>query len=221
MRTIHSYVIRSGRTSAAQEKALESLYPVYGLQYNEASLIDFARLFGNTHPVTIEIGFGNGDEAIELAKANPDKNYFGIEVFRAGLGRLLMNTQKEGLKNIRLIEHDAVEVLNNMVQDSTVAAFHLFFPDPWPKKKHHKRRLVTRSFTGLMARKLSAGGYIYMASDWDDYAAWALRELSATEGLVNKYDAFAPRQDWRPLTRFEKKGLAKEHLIKELYFEKH
>ena len=155
-----------------------------------------------------------------IAGQNPGINYLGIEVHRPGIGRLLMEIEQRGLKNIRIIEGDAVEILKTVITDNSVSAFHLFFPDPWPKKRHHKRRLVTRPFTDMLAEKLLPGGYIYMASDWTDYSDWALRELTATAGLSNRYEGFAQAQSWRPQTEFERKGIRKKHEIRELFFEK-
>jgi tRNA (guanine-N7-)-methyltransferase len=151
-----------------------------------------------------------------IAAQNPRTSYLGIEVHRPGIGRLLWEIQRRGLSNIRIIEHDAVEVIAAM--NFKVHGFHIFFPDPWPKKRHHKRRLIQRPFTGLLAGALETGGYIYMTTDWEDYALQALEELSAAGGLKNPYDGFAPRQDWRPLTKFEKKGIEKNRRVWELMF---
>jgi tRNA (guanine-N7-)-methyltransferase len=182
------------------------------------TLTDFTVFFGNKNPLTVEIGFGMGKAAAEIAQANPGNNYLGIEVFKAGVGKLLWEIRERGLSNVRIIEHDAVEVLETMTAPGTVSAFHIFFPDPWPKKKHRKRRLMKRPFTELLASRLCTGGYIYMATDWEDYAASALEELGATPGLVNPSGSFAPGQDWRPRTKFETKGLAENRPIRELYF---
>ncbi|MDR2747355.1 MAG: tRNA (guanosine(46)-N7)-methyltransferase TrmB [Treponema sp.] len=185
---IRSYVLRSGRTSAAQKRAYDGLSPRYRVPFS-AGFLDYAALFGNSNPVTVEIGFGMGRAAAGIAQANPDRNYLGIEVHKPGIGRLLWEIEKRSLVNIRIVERDAVETLEKMIAGGSTAAFHIFFPDPWPKKRHHKRRLVTRPFTALLAEKLRPGGYIYMATDWEDYARWALAELSATEGLRNPYAA--------------------------------
>jgi tRNA (guanine-N7-)-methyltransferase len=219
MRDIKSYVLRAGRTTEAQKRSREKLSPVFCIPFSESSL-DHTQVFGNSNPLSVEIGFGMGIATARIAAANPEMNYLGIEVFRAGVGRLLWEIEKGDLKNIRIIEHDAVEVLSKMILPSSVAAFHIFFPDPWPKKRHQKRRLIKRPFTGLLAEKLKTQGYIYMVSDWEDYALWALAELSATPGLRNNFDGFAPAQGWRPRTKFEEKGLLKGHVVKELYFVK-
>jgi tRNA (guanine-N7-)-methyltransferase len=221
-----TFIIRSGRTSPAQKRALEELYPLYGLAYAPDRKFNFKEIFAGSGssggaPI-VEIGFGAGVTLLSCARENPDKNYLGIEVFRAGIGRVLMELRAEGLRNVRVMEHDAVEVLGHMTEDASIAAFHIFFPDPWPKKRHHKRRLLSRPLTNMLCQKLVPGGYLYAVTDWEDYAQWAMAELSATEGLVNKYGegVFAPHQAWRPLTRFEDKGLKKEHVIKELFFVK-
>ena len=230
---IKSYVLRSGRVSAAQKRAYDESFPRYRVPPS-AALLDYAALFGNSHPVTVEIGFGMGRATARIALENPDRNYMGIEVHKPGIGRLLWEIEKLSLANIRIIEQDAVETLEKMIKADSVAAFHVFFPDPWPKKRHHKRRLISRPFTGLLAEKLRPGAYIYMVTDSEDYARWALAELSATAKLRNPYrtppaaesgvpnvpPGFAPPQPWRPRTEFEAKGLAKGHKIWELYFVK-
>jgi tRNA (guanine-N7-)-methyltransferase len=214
---IKSYVLRSGRMSAAQRRSYETLSPLFCAPFAEAPL-DFPRVFGNTQPVTLEIGFGMGAATVMIAAENPGKNYLGVEVHRPGIGRLLWEIENRGLSNIRIVEADAAEVLKKMIPPGSLGAFHIFFPDPWPKKRHHKRRLIRRPFTEALAEKLSPGGYVYMVTDWADYGDWALAELSATEGLRNVYGGFAPAQEWRPRTRFEEKGREKELEVRELYF---
>ncbi|MDR3147021.1 MAG: tRNA (guanosine(46)-N7)-methyltransferase TrmB [Treponema sp.] len=222
-RGTRSYVLRSGRVSAAQQRAYDTWAPRYCVPFSAAPL-DFPALFGNFHPLTVEIGFGMGSATARIAQENPDQNYLGIEVHRPGIGRLLWEIEKRSLANIRIVEHDAVETLQQMLGAGSVAAFHIFFPDPWPKKRHHKRRLITRPFTDLLAEKLRSGAYIYMVTDAEDYARWAVAELSATAQLRNPYAAAAggcaPPQPWRPRTEFEAKGLAQGHGIWELYFVK-
>ena len=219
-RRIRSYVLRAGRMSAAQKRSYETLFPIYGLKGDEAGALDPVELFGNENPLIIEIGFGMGSATACLAEQNPQINYLGIEVHRPGIGRLFWEIEKRGIKNIRVMEGDAAEVLRQKIKDNTISGFHIFFPDPWPKKRHHKRRLLTRPFTDLLSSKLLPGAYIYMASDWADYGDWALRELSATPGLANRYNSFADHQPWRPKTEFERKGLLKDHEIRELFFVK-
>ncbi|AEF85206.1 tRNA (guanine-N(7)-)-methyltransferase [Treponema primitia ZAS-2] len=214
---IKSYVIRAGRMSVAQRRSYETLGPDFSVPFAEG-LLDFNSVFGSHNPVTLEIGFGMGIATAEIAEENPDKNYLGVEVHKPGIGRLLWEIEKRGLTNIRIIEYDAVEVLGKMIPPSSLAAFHIFFPDPWPKKRHHKRRLITRPFTETLVEKLLPGGYVYMVTDWAEYGEWALAELSGTPGLRNPYDGFAPPQAWRPQTKFERKGLDKHHEVRELFF---
>jgi tRNA (guanine-N7-)-methyltransferase len=213
-----SFVLRSSRMSPAQKRSYETLFPLYAIKGDDKEIVDCHYLFGNRAPLVIEIGFGMGRATANIALKNPGINYLGIEVHKPGIGRLLWDIDKMSIKNIRIIEGDATEIIANKIQDNSVSAFHIFFPDPWPKKRHHKRRLVKRPFTDLLATKLLPGGYIYMASDWADYADWALRELSATPALANKYPAFSGPQQWRPETEFEKKARLKNHVIRELFF---
>ena len=212
-----SYVLRAGRFTDAQKRAYNSLAEKYIIPFSEEKL-DFCKVFAKGSGVTLEIGFGMGIATAIIAEANPQKNYLGVEVHRPGIGRLLWEIEKRSLANIRIIEHDAAPVTEKMISDSSLEAIHVFFPDPWPKKRHRKRRLMQRPFTESLAQKLSPGGYLYMATDWEDYAVHALEELSACPLLQNAYEGFAPPQPWRPITKFEQKGLTKEHCIKELYF---
>ncbi|MDR2134081.1 MAG: tRNA (guanosine(46)-N7)-methyltransferase TrmB [Treponema sp.] len=219
-RGIKSYVLRGGRVTAAQLRSYRNLAPEYLVPFAPEKT-DFKKIFGNDRPLVVEIGFGMGAATAQIAAENPDRNYLGIEVFRAGIGRLLLEIEKRGLKNIRLVEHDAAGVLDCMIAPASVSAFHIFFPDPWPKKRHHKRRLIKRPFTDSLAQKLLPGGYIYMVTDWEEYGEWALGELSQTPGLSNPYGGFAPPRQWRPKTKFEEKGLAKNHIVRELFFIHH
>ena len=218
-REIKTYVLRIGRMTAAQEKAYNELAPRWCIPFENKQL-NFVDIYGNTNPIIVEIGFGMGDATADLAEANPDINYLGIEVHRPGVGKLLNEIQKRDLKNLFIIEYDAVEVLREMIADNSVNGFHIFFPDPWPKKRHHKRRMVQRPRTNLFAQKLSKGGYLYFVTDWLEYAEFALEELNQTANLKNKYDGFAPAQKWRKQTKFERKGLAADRPITELFFEK-
>jgi tRNA (guanine-N7-)-methyltransferase len=215
---IKSYVLRAGRTSAAQKRSYEELSR-FCIPF-KAEALDFEQTFGNRNPLTVEIGFGMGAATALIAEQNPQNNYLGIEVHKPGIGRLLWEIGNRDLHNIRIVEYDAVEVIEKMIRPSSIAAFHIFFPDPWPKTRHHKRRLVKRPFTDLLASRLAGGAYLYMVTDWEDYGLWALGELSAAPGLENGYDGFAPPQHWRPTTKFEQKGLDKRHGIWELFFRK-
>jgi tRNA (guanine-N7-)-methyltransferase len=202
--------------SRAQSRSYESL----GSRFIVPADGGITGCFENQNPPTVEIGFGMGHATAEIAAAHPEKNYLGIEVFRAGIGKLLWEIEKRNLTNVRIVEHDAVFVLEKMMKQQSAEAFHVFFPDPWPKKKHHKRRLIRRPFTDLLASRLVPGGYVYVVTDWEEYAEFALGELSATNGLENPCGTFAPRLEWRPPTKFEKKGLDKNHRVRELYFVK-
>lgn len=219
-REIKTYVLRIGRMTDAQERAYKELSAKWCIQFNENEKLDFKKIYGNDNPVVIEIGFGMGDATWQIAKDNPDVNYLGIEVHRPGVGKLLNHIEAEGLTNLRIIEFDALEVLDKMVADGGIDGFHIFFPDPWPKKKHHKRRMVQRPRTNLIAKKLKKGGYLYFVTDWYPYAEFALEELNLTEGLKNRYDGFAEKQPWRSQTKFERKGQAADRVITEIMFEK-
>lgn len=219
-REIKTYVLRIGRMTDAQERAYKELSAKWCIQFNENKKLDFKKIYGNDNPVVIEIGFGMGDATWQIAKDNPDVNYLGIEVHRPGVGKLLNHIEAEGLTNLRIIEFDALEVLDKMVSDGGVDGFHIFFPDPWPKKKHHKRRMVQRPRTNLIAKKLKKGGYLYFVTDWYPYAEFALEELNLTEGLKNRYDGFAEKQPWRSQTKFERKGQSADRVITEIMFEK-
>ena len=218
-REIHTFVLRQGHFTASERKAYEELHDDFCLAYSEEKL-DFEKIFGNSNPVVVEIGFGMGKATAIIAENNPQINYIGIEVHKPGVGKLLGEIRDRGLKNLRIIEHDAMEVLKNQLEDSSVSAFHIFFPDPWQKKRHFKRRLVQRPRTDLMTQKLVKGGYLYFVTDWLPYAEFGMEELSATEGLKNKYEGYAPHQEWRPETRFEQKGIDANRVISELMFEK-
>ena len=218
-RTVKTFVMRIGRMTAAQERAYNELSPAWCIPF-ENKKINFVDIFGNTNPIIIEIGFGMGDATAELAQANPNINYLGIEVHKPGVGKLLGEIKKRDLKNLYIIEYDALDVLEYMVGDNCVNGFHIFFPDPWPKKRHHKRRLVQRPKTDLFAQKLAPGGYLYFVTDIEEYAEFALEELENTPHLKNKYKGFAEPQPWRAQTKFERKGMAADRKITELFFEK-
>lgn len=218
-REIRTFVLRSGHFTAAERKNYEELHGDFCIPY-EKKTIDFQAVFGNERPTVIEIGFGMGKATALIAQQHPDINYIGIEVHKPGVGKLLGEIRERGLTNLRIIEHDAMEVLADQIADKSIAAFHIFFPDPWQKKRHCKRRLIQRPRTDLLARKLIPGGYLYFVTDWLPYAEFGLAELTATAGLKNRYGGFAPRQEWRPETRFEQKGLDANRVITEVLFEK-
>ena len=218
-REVKTYVLRAGRMTAAQQKAYNELAPSWCIPFEEKKL-NFVDIFGNTNPVIIEIGFGMGHATVDIAAKNPDINYLGIEVHTPGVGRVLSEINRLELKNLYLIEYDALEVLEKMIGDNSVNGFHIFFPDPWPKKRHHKRRLIQRPRTNLLAQKLAPGGYLYFVTDIVEYAEFALEELKLTPNLKNKYDGFAQPQPWRSQTKFERKGLEADRKITEILFEK-
>ena len=205
--------------TAAQQKAYDELAPAWCIPFEEKK-INFVDIFGNTNPIIVEIGFGMGDATVAIAEANPNINYLGIEVHTPGVGKVLSEIKRRDLKNLYIIEYDAMEVLEKMIADNSVNGFHIFFPDPWPKKRHHKRRLVQRPRTNLLAQKMASGGYLYFVTDIIEYAEFALEELKLTEHLKNKYDGFAEPQAWRTQTKFERKGLAADRQITEILFEK-
>jgi tRNA (guanine-N7-)-methyltransferase len=202
-RPIRSYVLRQGRTTPAQQRALDALLPVYG--------IAFPRKIESRRPLVLEIGSGMGETTAEIAAAHPELDFVAVEVHGPGVGSLLNRIHDERIPNLRVVRHDAVEVLERMIADASLAAIHLFFPDPWPKKRHHKRRLVQPVFVSLIQRKLRPGGVLHAATDWPDYAAWIEEAFSGWEkadrGLVE-----------RPTTKFEARGQRLGHPIRDLYF---
>ncbi|MDR2314711.1 MAG: tRNA (guanosine(46)-N7)-methyltransferase TrmB [Spirochaetaceae bacterium] len=215
-RLVKSFVLRSGRMSRAQSRSYGEGNGPFLVPY-DGSVLHFASLFGNDHSVTVEIGFGMGGATAEIARANPEKNYLGVEVFKAGIGKLIWEIRERGLSNIRIMEHDAAEVLEHSIPPQSLDALHIFFPDPWPKKRHHKRRLIQGPFAELMISRLRAEAYLYVVSDWEDYARGILELLSALPELENPYPGFAEPLRWRPRTKFEKKGLEKNRRIYEIY----
>ena len=218
-RTVKTYVMRSGRMTAAQERSYNELSPAWCIPFENKKL-NFVDIFGNTNPIIVEIGFGMGDATIKIAQQNPDINYLGIEVHKPGVGKVLSEIKRLELKNLYIIEYDALDVLDTMIGDNCVNGFHIFFPDPWPKKRHHKRRLVQRPNTDLFTQKLTPGGYIYFVTDIIEYAEFALEQLTDTPNLKNKYNGYAEPQDWRAMTKFERKGMAADRKITEILFEK-
>ena len=216
-RPIRSFVLRQGRLTAAQERAVNDLMPQFGIAYAPQRL-DLETAFGRTAPKILEIGFGMGTATAEIARANPDQDYLGVEVHTPGVGNLLKLIAENGLGNIRIVQHDAVEVLRDMIADGALDGVHIFFPDPWPKKRHHKRRLLQPEFLDLLCAKLKPGGYLHFATDWEEYAQWALEMLRAEPALANAAADFAPRPEYRPLTKFEQRGLNLGHGVWDLIF---
>jgi tRNA (guanine-N7-)-methyltransferase len=220
-RRIRSFVLRAGRTTAAQERALDQLWPIFGLDLPEAPL-DLARIFGREAPRCLEIGFGVGEVIGSLAEANPQGDYLGIEVHRAGVGRLLLRAEQSALKNLRVVCHDAVDVLRDFVLDSSFDEILVFFPDPWHKKRHHKRRLIEAAFVALLSAKLRAGGILRLATDWQDYAEQMLAVCNAEPTLqsLSSDATYVPRPEFRPPTRFERRGERLGHGVWDLCFKR-
>ena len=219
IRTVRSYVRREGRITKAQRRALCELWRRYGVDLAQEP-IDFAALFGRRAPVMLEIGFGNGEALCELARTHPQNDYVGIEVYRPGIGSLLLNLETLMLRNVRVICGDADEVFAEHVPADSLDAVYLFFPDPWPKKRHHKRRLIQPDFVARVARRLRPDGCVHIATDWQDYAEHALAVASQTPELENtagQHD-YVSRPDERLLTRFERRGQALGHQVWDLVF---
>jgi tRNA (guanine-N7-)-methyltransferase len=216
-RPIRSYVLRQGRVTGAQRRARESLLPQFGIPFSPAPL-DLDRAFGRTAPRILEIGFGMGETTADIAARHPANDYLGVEVHTPGVGGLLKRIVELGLGNVRVIQHDAVEVLEHMIPPASLSGVHLFFPDPWPKKRHHKRRLVQAPFVALLVSRMKAGAYVHVATDWEDYAQQIMGVFSAEPLLVNTAEGFAPRPEHRPLTKFEQRGLKLGHRVWDVVF---
>jgi tRNA (guanine-N7-)-methyltransferase len=217
---IRSFIRRQGRATAGQKQALENHWDKYCL--SPQLDLDVVQVFGRQASLVVEIGFGNGTSLADMAAANPDINYLGLEVHRPGVGHLMLLLAERDLNNVRIYHHDAIEILEQRIPDNSLAAVHLFFPDPWQKRRHHKRRIVRPSFVDLLTKKLQVGGYFHAATDWQHYAKDMLATLSAGTGLSNTSPSldFCPRPEYRPLTKFEKRGLALGHGVWDLIFRK-
>jgi tRNA (guanine-N7-)-methyltransferase len=216
-RPVRSYVLRAGRMGSGQQRALAELGPRFVLPFQPQPL-DTTAVFGRQAPVVLEIGFGMGDATAAIAAARPDADFIGIEVHEPGVGALLKLIGERGLPNLRIVRHDAVEVLQQMIAPASLAAVHVFFPDPWHKKRHHKRRLIQPPLVALIASRLAPGGVLHCATDWEPYAEQMLQVLSAEPLLVNTAEGYAPRPDYRPLTKFEARGLRLGHGVRDLVF---
>ncbi len=229
---IRSYVLRQARMSPLQQRSFDTLYDTYSLPLSDFP-VDLQHAFGSLRQrlgvpgtpgaeqpreIILEIGFGMGSATVEIAEANPNRDYLGIEVHTPGVGKVLSEIGRRKLSNLLLIRADAVEVLSKMISGHSLGGVHIFFPDPWPKKRHHKRRLVQPDFARLVAEKIRANGYLYIVTDWEDYALSMLDVLERTLGIANTSESFAPPAPWRPRTRFEQKGLDRAHAIFELFF---
>jgi tRNA (guanine-N7-)-methyltransferase len=216
-RSIRSYVLRQGRMSVAQRRAYEQLFGQYAIEFAQHQL-DFAAVFGRDAPTVLEIGFGMGETTAAIAQAHPETNYLAIEVHSPGVGSLLKLIAERGLTNVRIVQYDAVEVIEHMIAPATAAGIHIFFPDPWPKKRHHKRRLIRAPFVHVIASCLAPGGYLHLATDWEDYAQQMLDVLNQEPLLVNTVPDYAPRPDHRPLTKFEQRGRKLGHPVWDLVY---
>ncbi len=218
-RAIRSYVLRAGRMGSGQQRALQTLGPRFVLPF-QATVCDFDQVFGRQAPRVLEIGFGMGDATAQVAAAAPDTDFVAIEVHEPGVGALLKRIDEQQLGNLRLLQHDAVAVLQQMVAPASLAGTHIWFPDPWHKKRHHKRRLVQPAFVSLLASRLVPGGYLHCATDWQPYAEQMLQVLSAEAALTNTAadGGYAPPPAWRPQTKFERRGLKLGHGVWDLLF---
>jgi tRNA (guanine-N7-)-methyltransferase len=219
MRRIRSFVTRAGRVSKGQLRALETLAPQFRLPYTGTRL-DWDMAYGRSAPRILEIGFGMGATTAEIAALRPADNFLGVEVHEPGVGALLKLIGEQQLGNIRMIQHDAVEVVEHMLAPDSLDGIHVFFPDPWHKARHHKRRLIQPPFVALLASRLRPGGYLHCATDWEHYAEQMLAVLGAEPTLENTADGYAPRPDYRPVTKFERRGLRLGHGVWDLLFKR-
>jgi len=221
-RTVRSYVRRAGRLTPSQRRALERYWAKYGIDRGAAQLLDAARLFGRRAPCVLEIGFGSGDTLLSAAGAQPERNFLGIEVHEPGLGRLLAGLEREGLNNVRVLREDAAELLANGIPAASLAEVWLYFPDPWPKLRHHKRRLIQAPFVERVHAALQSGGRFCLATDWEPYAQQMLQVLDACTGLHNiaGVGRYLERPPERGLTRFERRGERRGHRVRDLIYER-
>ncbi|MES9963944.1 MAG: tRNA (guanosine(46)-N7)-methyltransferase TrmB [Candidatus Sedimenticola sp. 20ELBAFRAG] len=219
-RRIRSFVLREGRLTAGQQKAFETVWPDYGVSFT-GSKLDLQGLFGNHNPVFLEIGFGNGESLAEMARANPGNNYIGVEVHRPGVGHLLIRIEELGLTNLRVMRHDAVEILDKGLTEGSLDGLFLFFPDPWHKKRHHKRRILQPEFVQLIAKAVKPGGIFHAVTDWEHYAQHMMDVLSREAALFENTAGvgnYTPRPGYRPLTKFEQRGHRLGHGVWDLIF---
>jgi tRNA (guanine-N7-)-methyltransferase len=221
LRRIRSFVRREGRLTPGQQRALDELWPQFGIEHDD-TVLDLDAVFGHSAPRVLEIGFGNGASLLKMAQDNPDTDYLGIEVHRPGVGNLLLGIEREGVTNIRVMSEDAVDILKQQIPDASLDLVQLFFPDPWHKKKHHKRRIVQKGFVQLLYKKLKPGGRFHMATDWQDYAEHMLEVMMAAEGFTNTSPTndYVERPASRPLTKFEQRGHRLGHGVWDLVFKR-
>ena len=220
-RAIRSFVLRQGRLTKGQESAMQSLWPQFGIEAADTEL-ELAHLFGRTAPITLEIGFGNGESLLQMAQAAPDRDFLGIEVHTPGVGHLLKLMGDTGVTNIRVLNTDAVDILKQRIPAQSLDRVQLFFPDPWHKKKHHKRRIVQPEFVDLMSSRLSQGGVFHMATDWQHYAEYMVEVMQTRSDFQNLAEnpPYSPRPATRPLTKFENRGLRLGHGVWDLLYQK-
>jgi tRNA (guanine-N7-)-methyltransferase len=220
-RKVRSYVLRGGRLTEGQKRALEQLWPEYGVDLAEGSL-EFDQLFGNTRPVVLDIGFGSGESTLKLAEMRPDENFLGVEVHPPGVGHLLLNLRKRDIKNVKVVCADAVALLQSHIADQQLQGMCLFFPDPWPKKRHHKRRIVQASFIDLLENKMRPGGFLHMATDWTPYAEHMLEVIEPRIAFKNCSPSgdYCSRPEWRAMTKYERRGQRLGHQVHDMIFEK-
>jgi tRNA (guanine-N7-)-methyltransferase len=216
---IRSFVNRRSHMTQGQQQALDAYLDKWSINYRPERL-DLDQAFERSAPTILEIGFGMGETTEQIALARPQDNFLGVEVFNAGVGALLKRIEGSALQNIRIIQHDAVEVLRDMIAPKTLAGVHIYFPDPWPKKRHHKRRLIQPPLIELLSSRMAPGAYLHCATDWEHYALQMLEVLSAEASLANTAENFAPRPDFRPLTKFENRGIRLGHGVWDLIFKK-
>jgi tRNA (guanine-N7-)-methyltransferase len=221
IRTIKSFIKREGRLTPGQQRALEILWPEFGIDFSEKRLC-LQEIFNRDAGKVLEIGFGNGDSLWEMAKADPDRDYIGIEVHRPGVGHLLQLIEKSGIKNCRIISYDAVDVINHQIADNSLDKVQLFFPDPWHKKKHHKRRIVQDEFVNMLAQKIKSGGIFHLATDWEHYAEHMIEVMNRNSNFTNLStdNTFTPKPDDRPTTKFETRGKKLGHGVWDMLYKR-
>ncbi|MBL4941470.1 MAG: tRNA (guanosine(46)-N7)-methyltransferase TrmB [Colwellia sp.] len=221
IRKVRSFVKREGRLTKGQERALTEHWQTIGLNHGDG-LIDIKALFGNDNPVVLEIGFGMGKSLVEMAKAAPQINFIGVEVHKPGVGACISLAVEQGVENLKVYEHDAIEILADCIPENSLTTVQLFFPDPWHKKKHHKRRIVSADFVETLRKKLNVGGVFHMATDWENYAECMLEDMQSAQGYKNlsTNNDYVPRPDSRPLTKFENRGQRLGHGVWDLQFER-
>lgn len=221
-RPVRSFVLRGGRLTEGQQRAMAELMPRYSAGVGEGRL-DFIEVFGNARPVVLEIGFGNGDATWQMARQSPRENFLGVEVHKPGVGHLLLKLEELAIDNVRVACQDAVEFLQQRITVASLEGLRLYFPDPWPKKRHHKRRIVQPEFVSLLAQKVAPGGIVHMATDWQNYAEHMLEVLQQNPAFENLSDTgdYCPRPAWRPLTKYEKRGQRLGHDVYDLLFLRH